>query len=188
MTKLKSIGIVSLIIVSSAIQWAFYDPYASEVYADDPPGVIQAIGNAGSDQVFTFKKWKIESLNWEAGKYEGIKLSILIDCKSLSTDWKDLEKNVRKKKDYFYVKKFPTAQITINGASNNPDGTYNTEMELTLKGITKTVPLTFKIDPENNLKIIGNGELNRRKFKFNGGGPKDEVPLHFEITLPNQNI
>ena len=113
---------------------------------------------------------------------------MLIDCKSLSTNWKDLEKNVRKKKDYFYVKKFPTAKVIVKGAKRVSDLEYATDMELTLKGITKTVPIVFSVDPSNHLKISGSGEINRRKFKFTGGGPKNEVPLSFEITLPSENI
>lgn len=187
MNRSKTTLSIFLILLMAAFQWAFYDPYAFEM-DEEPPGKLQAIGNAGSDQVFNFEKWKINSLQWEPGNYETIQLELLIDCKSLNTEWKDLEKNVRKKKDYFYVKKFPTAKVAVNGAKKVSELEYNTEIELTLKGVTKYVPVTFKVDPSNNLKISGSGELNRRKFKFNGGGPKDQVPLSFEITLPIENI
>ncbi|MEM9858853.1 MAG: YceI family protein [Bacteroidota bacterium] len=186
--KFKIVTTTLILFLIAATQWAFYDPYAFEL-SEEPPGVIQAIGNAGSDQVFTFKKWKIEKLKWEEpGDYEGIYLEVLIDCKSLTTDWKDLEKNIRKKKDYFYVKKFPTAKVIVKGAQKISDQEYTAEMELTLKGVTKVVPVTFLTDASNHLKISGTGEINRRKFKFTGGGPKNEVPLSFEITLPSENI
>lgn len=187
MDRFKITFAVFVIVLAAIVEWAFHDPHAFEI-VEEPPGVIQAIGNAGSEQIFTFKKWKIEKLDWTTGDYENIKLEVLIDCKSLSNDWKDLEKNIRKKKDYFYVKKFPTAKVIVNGAQKVSDQEYATDMELTLKGITKTVPVTFTVDASNNLKIKGSGKINRRKFKFTGGGPKDEVPLSFEITLPSANI
>ncbi|MEM1407777.1 MAG: YceI family protein [Bacteroidota bacterium] len=187
MIRIKLTTTVLFITLTALTQWAFHDPYAFELEGA-PPGVLQAIGNAGSEQVFTFEKWKIEKLEWTPGDYENIKLEVLIDCKSLSNDWKDLEKNIRKKKDYFYVKKFPTAKIVVNGAKKVSALEYTADMELTLKGITKSVPVTFQVNADDNLRIKGSGEINRRKFKFNGGGPKNEVPLRFEITLPSENI
>lgn len=187
MNKLKTTTTIFLILISGITHWAFYDPYEFEL-TEEPPGEIQVIGNAGGERVFTMKKWKINSLQWEPGDYESISIEILIDCKSLTHDWKDLEKNIKKKKDYFYVKKFPTALVKINGATKMEENKYSAEMELTLKGVTRSVPLTFSVDDVENFKISGEGELNRRKFKFNGGGPENEVPLRFNMTLPTENI
>ncbi|MEM7108378.1 MAG: YceI family protein [Bacteroidota bacterium] len=187
MIRIKLTTAVLFVTLTALTQWAFNDPYAFEL-EEAPPGVLQAIGNAGSEQVFTFEKWKIEKLDWTPGDYEHIKLEVLIDCKSLSNDWKDLEKNIRKKKDYFYVKKFPTAKVVVEGAQKVSELEYTANMELTLKGVTKTVPVKFVVDAEDNLRISGSGEINRRKFKFSGGGPKNEVPLRFELTLPSENI
>ncbi len=169
------------------INWAFYDPYGNEQY-DNVPGVIQVIAHAGNDRTFTFEKWKISKLQWEVGKYEDINIEILIDAKSLSNSWKDLEKNIRKKKDYFYVKKFPTIVAKINGAEKVGESKYRSEMELELKGVKRSVPIEFEIDDQNFLKVSGDGTLNRRDFKFNGDGPEDEVDLKFQISLPDQNI
>ena len=115
-----------------------------------------------------------------------IQLSVSINTSSLQTEWKDLEKSIRKKDDYFYVKKFPEATVVINGAEKMEDGSYQTDAQLTLKGVTKTVPLQFTLSTEKPYTVIGSGVVKRRKFKFTGDGPKDEVPVNFEINLPTE--
>lgn len=167
--------------------WAFTDIDTFEM-TEEPPGRLEVIGYAGSERVFTFQKWKINKLEWTAGDFENIDIEILIDCKSLHHDWKDLKKSIRKKKDYFYVSKFPTATASVTSAKKTGDGTYKADMVLSLKGITKNVPITFNVTgtgtAEDPYKVTGAGELNRRKFDFYGNGPKNKVPVKFDITLP----
>lgn len=166
--------------------WAFSGTETFEM-KEEPPGTIQVTGVAGGPRVFTFEKWKIEKLNWTPGNFETIDIAVLIDCKSLTHEWKDLEKSIRKKKDYFYVKKFPTASASVKGATKIRDNLYEAKMTLGLKGVTKDVPITFEVSGDgseaNPYRAVGKGELNRRKFKFNGGGPENQVPLNFDIVL-----
>lgn len=187
MTTTNNKLLVLSLFILAFFTWAFDDPYAFDM-KEEPPGTINVTGVAGGPRVFEFTKWQINKLEWEPGNFENIAIEVLIDCKSLTHEWKDLEKNIKKKKDYFYVKKFPTALASVNGASKNDDGTYSAMMELSLKGITKEVPITFEVISTDPYKIIGSGELNRRNFKFNGGGPEDEVPLNFDILLPQENM
>jgi len=166
--------------------WAFGNTPSIEM-TEDPPGKIEVIGNAGGDRIFTFEKWKIEKLDWTPGDFENIDIAILIDCKSLTHEWPDLEKNIRKKKDYFYVSKFPTANAAVKGAEKMKNNTYKANMTLTLKGITKNIPILFKVQgngsEESPYRVQGRGELNKRKFNFNGKGPKNQVPMKFDIIL-----
>ncbi|MEM9885083.1 MAG: YceI family protein [Bacteroidota bacterium] len=148
------------------------------------PGVIQAIGDAGSPQVFTFQKWEFTEAAMPDDKIENIQLSVEINTSSLTCDWKDLEKNIRKKKDYFYVKKFPKASIDIKGAEAIGEGQYKTEAMLTLKKYTKPVELTFTVSDTKPYQVKGEGVITRQDFGFTGGGPKDEVPISFDLTLP----
>ena len=150
-----------------------------------PPGVIEVIGDAGSPNIFTFRDWSITSLEIPEDKIENISLTVEIKTGSLSCSWKDLEKNVKKKKDYFHVKKFPRATISINGAEARQDGSYKTSAMLTLKGFTKPVELTFTVTESSPYKVVGEGVIQRSQFGFTGGGPKEEVPVHFEVVLPD---
>jgi len=151
---------------------------------DNPPGTIECIGDAGSPNVFVFRKWAFTKMELPNDNLENIQAEIDINVTSAETKWKDLEKSVKKKKDYFYVKKFPTATINIKGAKKQADGSYTTDATLSLKGITKTVALTFTASDSKPYHIKGSGTLNRRDFKFTGDGPKDEVPVHFDFVLP----
>lgn len=152
--------------------------------AEDTPGTITFIGEAGSPNKFTFTKWQFTEINMPNDEVEKLQLEVEINTSSLQTGWKDLEKSIRKKKDYFYVKKFPKAYINIDGATLQEDGSYQTDAQLSLKGITKTVPLTFTITKEKPYVVKGAGVVERRQFNFYGDGPKDQVPVEFEVTLP----
>ena len=169
---------------TAAFFLAFKPAPEAHLFKGDPPGTIQAIGNAGSDQVFTFEKWEFTRAEMEEGQVETLDLEAILDCKSLVCDWKDLEKSVKKKEDYFNVSQFPTAKVVIRGAEDQGDGTWLTNAELTLKETTKEVPLTFTISGEKPYQVKGSGELKRRKFGFDGGGPRNEVPISFDMTLP----
>lgn len=152
----------------------------------ETPGQIEFIGDAGSPNVFVFRKWAIDEVRIPDGNMEKVQVKLTIQTGSLETQWKDLEKNIRKKKDYFYIKKFPRASVTIDGAQKMADGSYTTKALLTLKGVTKPVELSFTASDTAPYSIKGSGTIIRQKFKFNGGGPKDEVPVNFELTLPTE--
>ncbi|MEM9931506.1 MAG: YceI family protein [Bacteroidota bacterium] len=146
------------------------------------PGELTFIGNAGSDNLFTVNHWKFDRLeNLDAP--ENIQVTAILDMKSITCDWKDLEKNLHKKKDYFYSKKFGTAQITIDGAEAQADGSYVAEAELSLKGITKTVPVTFTLTGEGPYELEATAVVKRRKFNFSGNGPKEEVPVTVKAVV-----
>ncbi len=151
----------------------------------EPPGEITFIGDAGSENVFVFRKWHFTKVKLKNDNFKKIKIELEINTSSLQTEWKDLEKSIRKKKDYFYVKKFPTASVSIDGATLQEDGSFTTDAQLTLKGVKKTVPLHFNVSKEKPYIVKGEGVINRRDFKFNGDGPKDEVPIKFEVVLPD---
>ncbi len=148
------------------------------------PGVIQAIGDAGGPNTFTFRKWKFTEVRLPNDDFTQVKVGLEINISSLSTDWKKLEKSIRTKEKYFYVKKFPKANVNIEGATANEDGSYSAEAVLTLKGVTKSVPVTFTVSENKPYTIKGEGVMNRREWSFNGDGPKDEVPISFEVNLP----
>ena len=164
--------------------FVFFNGFVGYEQGETSPGTIEAIGNAGSDQVFSFRKWSFTKANVPNGNFEEVEVEVEINTSSVETGWKKLEKSVKKKTDYFYVKKFPKATISIDGAEKQADGSFMTEAELTLKGITKKVPLTFTVSSKQPYRIKGEGVIKRRKFGFTGGGPKNEVPVSFDVILP----
>jgi polyisoprenoid-binding protein YceI len=151
-------------------------------FAAETPGEITFIGNAGSDNVFTVNQWKFDRLE-NLDNPENIAVTAVLDMTSITCDWKDLEKNLHKKKDYFYSKKFNTAQLSIDGAKVQPDGSFLAAASLSMKGITKTVPVTFTLTGEGPYALTASASIMRRQFKFSGNGPKDEVPVMVKATI-----
>ena len=178
--NIKKITLFFTLTVTIFTLQSFMQPEADRLKDIEAPGIIQFIGNAGSDNVFTVKKWEILNFEMTDNNIENIKASFKLYTKSISTDWKKLESSVKKKKDYFFVQKFPAATVEISGATPVEDS-YTTEAKVTLKGITQKVLLTFTVD--GNI-IKGEGNIQRRLFNFTGDGPKDEVPVTFEIQMP----
>ena len=152
----------------------------------DTPGVLQFVGEAGQATTFTVEQWSFGKVEMKDDKAENIYAEIEMNTASINASWTDLVDNIKKKKDYFYVKNFPTAKVIINGATKLADGNYETEAKLTLRGIEKPVKLMFSLSAEKPYKVKGTGTITRQDFGFTGGGPKNEVPVNFEATLPLQ--
>ena len=146
------------------------------------PGTIEFIGDAGTPNVFTFENWGFTQIE-NAGDPENIRVEAVFDVRSLQCDWKELEKNILKKKDYFFVRKFPEARLLIDGATAIEEGKYTTEALLTLKGISKKVTLVFTLSEEAPYTVHAEGVIQRRMFKFTGDGPKEEVPVKVDAVL-----
>lgn len=153
-------------------------------YEGETPGTLTATGMTGGPSVFTFERWHFAAMSMPDDDPTQIQAIIDIDVTSAVCDWKDLEYSVKKKKDYFHVRKFPKAMVLINGASLQEDGSYITDAMLTLKSVEKPVTLTFTISDTKPYTIEGSGVINRREFRFTGDGPADEVPIAFQATLP----
>jgi len=150
----------------------------------EAPGNLTFIGNAGSNNLFTVNSWKFTRVE-NADQPEQIGITAVLNMKSITCDWKDLQKSLHKKKDYFYSKKWKTATINIDGAKLLTDSTFQAEAELEMKGITKTLPIIFTISGGEDAPyhVKGEATVMRREWKYTGGGPKDEVPVMVDADL-----
>ena len=148
----------------------------------NPPGTIEFIGDAGSPNVFTIEKWDFTIIE-NADQPENILVEAVLDIRSITCDWKDLEKSVKKKKDYFFTRKFPQATVAINGATLLENGNYTTEALVTIKNISKKIPLEFSITTTTPYRVQATGTIFRSTFKFTGDGPKEEVPIRIDAIL-----
>ncbi len=147
-------------------------------------GKIQFIGDAGTQTTFTVEQWSFTKMDVKKDKIEDLHVELEMNLSSMTAGWKELLENIKKKKDYFYVKKFPKATVVIDKATKVKDNEYTCTAQLTLKSITKPVVLTFTVEGDKELKIKGKGTVIRQDFDFTGGGPKNEVPVLFDLVLP----
>lgn len=174
-----------LICLLSTISIFFFlnpDTHLIDKLPAEAPGRIEFIGDAGSQNVFTIQKWGFTKIE-NAHQPENILVEAILDMRSISCDWKDLEKGVKKKKDYFFTRKFPQATIAINGATLQADSTYHTMASVTIKNSTKKVPLVFSISATAPYSVQATGTIHRSLFKFTGNGPKEEVPIKVDAIL-----
>lgn len=148
------------------------------------PGSITFTTDAGSTSNFTIRKWKFLQCDIQEDAIEKLKVEAELDMSSLDCTWRELEKNVKKKTDYFYIKKFPTAKLRVDGAKKIGENQYSTVATLTLRDIVRPVTLVFNTGKDGNSLIIkGEGTVNRRDHEFTGDGPKDLVPVSFEFAV-----
>jgi polyisoprenoid-binding protein YceI len=117
-----------------------------------------------------------------------------IDLGSIDTGQEQRDNHIRSA-DFFEVETYPTMTYRSTGIRVE-DGEYILDGELTLKGVTKTVPLTLEIngfgpDPYGGTRagFTATGEINRRDFNVNFNAPMqnggvvvaDRIQLHLEI-------
>jgi polyisoprenoid-binding protein YceI len=116
-----------------------------------------------------------------------------IDLKSITTGHGQRDEHLRSA-DFFEVETYPTMTYRSTGARFD-DGNYILDGELTLKGVTRSVPLVLELngfgpDPYGGTRagFSATAEINRSDFnvKFGlaeGGGTvvADKVTLNLEI-------
>jgi polyisoprenoid-binding protein YceI len=117
-----------------------------------------------------------------------------IDLKSIDTGNEQRDNHIRSA-DFFEVETYPTMTYRSTGI-RVVDGEYILDGELTLKGVTKSVPLQLELngfgpDPYGGLRagFTATGELNRRDFNVSFNAPmanggvvvSDKIALHLEI-------
>jgi polyisoprenoid-binding protein YceI len=117
-----------------------------------------------------------------------------IDLTSINTGQEQRDEHIRSA-DFFEVETYPTMTYKSTGIRVE-DGEYILDGDLTLKGVTKNVPLRLELqgfgeDPYGGYRagFTATGEINRRDFNVNFSAPMqnggaivaDKIQLHLEI-------
>lgn len=79
-----------------------------------------------------------------------------------------------KGEDFFAVERMPQAHYRAERFRRLDDGRFVADGELTLRGITHPVSLTFRWTPGNPAQLQGEAELKRLDFGVGGGEWADE--------------
>jgi polyisoprenoid-binding protein YceI len=121
-----------------------------------------------------------------------------IDLGSINTGQDQRDDHIRSA-DFFEVEKYPTMTYQSTGVRVE-DGEYVLDGDLTLKGVTKSVPLKLELNgfgPDayggTRAGFTATGEINRRDFNVNFSAPMqnggvvvaDKITLHLEIEAVN---
>jgi polyisoprenoid-binding protein YceI len=121
-------------------------------------------------------------------------VSAEIDLASITTGNDQRDDHIRSA-DFFEVENYPTMTFRSTGIRVDGDN-YVLDGELTLKDVTKSVPLTLELngfgpDPYGGTRagFTATGEINRKDFNVNFNAPmqnggvvvSDKIGLHLEI-------
>jgi polyisoprenoid-binding protein YceI len=121
-------------------------------------------------------------------------VDISVDLNSITTNQEQRDGHLRSA-DFFEVETYPTMTYKASGARQDGDK-FVLDGELTLKGITKVVPLTFELNGigENPLAggtvagFSGSASINRKDFNVNFEGVQngiaivsDKIDIHIEV-------
>ncbi len=152
-----------------------------------PPGEITFIGTTKYEKVMSFQEWAITKAEIPSGNIEDLHVEVEIKVKSIFNENKVMVRHLKNKEHWFNTKKFPLATVVIDKASKNDDGTYSSNANITIKGVSQEVPVQFTISEAAPYTVEGTATLNRKNFDLLEGGPKDIVPVSFKATIP-QNL
>jgi polyisoprenoid-binding protein YceI len=123
-----------------------------------------------------------------------------IELSSIDTGNEQRDAHIRSA-DFFEVEKYPTMTYRSTGVRQHRDG-FIVDGKLTLKGVTKDVPLTLELngfgpDPYGGTRagFSATAEINRRDFGVNfaavmetgGAVVSDKITIHLEIEAVLQH-
>jgi polyisoprenoid-binding protein YceI len=121
-------------------------------------------------------------------------VELSVDLGSITTNQEQRDGHLRSA-DFFEVETYPTMTYKATGARQDGDK-FVLDGELTLKGITKVVPLTFEVNGigQNPMTggtvagFSGTASINRKDFNVNFEGVQngiaivsDKIDIHVEV-------
>ena len=118
----------------------------------------------------------------------GSHIDVQIDLNSVDTQDKDRDTTIRGS-DIFDAAHSPTAHYVTRSITKTAAG-YSAVGSLTLRGVTKDVPINFQFTPSSSgAKLEGSAKLNRLDFGAGQGDWKstewiaDAVKINFSLVL-----
>jgi polyisoprenoid-binding protein YceI len=157
------------------------------------------IDTSHSDVTFSVRHMMVSKVRGQFTEFEGTSVTATIKLDSIDTRNEQRDNHIRSA-DFFEVEKYPTMTYRSTGLTDNGDGTWTLDGELSLHGVTKNVPLAlelngFTADPWGGQRagFSAKTELNRKDFgisielPMDGGGvvvgDKISVTLEIEAVL-----
>jgi polyisoprenoid-binding protein YceI len=157
-------------------------------YTADPQSKLEFVGvQAGAEFKGVFHKFTA-AVDFAPDELAGSKIDVQIDMNSVDSLDKDRDTTIRGK-DIFDVAHNPTARYVTKTISKTAAG-YAAVGSLTLRGVTKDVPIEFQFVPAApGAKLTGTAKLNRLEFGVGQGDWKstetigDAVKINFSLVL-----
>jgi len=155
--------------------------------ADGASGTLEFTATqAGAKFTGAFRRFQVRLDLDPANPAQG---SLDVSVETASIDTQDADRDeVLKSADFFWVDKYP--QAVFHAARFERDGAgWRAPGELTIRGVKKSVPVMFTLEPEDGGAMNGSAHLRRLAFGLGQGDwtstewVGDEVDIRFELKL-----
>ena len=120
-------------------------------------------------------------------------VDVTIDVSTINTQVAERDKDLQSPA-YFDVKNFPTMTYRGRGIRRAPDGHWVMDGSLTMHGVTRTVPLTFRFNgtfadtrPGRPKRVAFHGDAAVKRAEF-GIGARDNAREVSNATAPDVDI
>ncbi len=168
-------------------------PAVSAAADSTPPGKI---GFKAQNKMFKadgeFKNWRFTKVDIPGGDIEKGSVEIEIETTSVEANNPKLTNHL-KQDDMLKSAGFPKATVRISDAKKTGDDAYQANVSLTLRGVTKTLPATFKVLSKSPLKIEGEAVVDRVAFGVylpynpnDGKSVEPDVKITLQATVPDK--
>ena len=181
--RAKILSIATLCLIATlglaAVQWSM-QPKDSQ---------LTFVGTqAGAPFEGKFEKFTAD-IKFDPKDLAGSRFDVKIDTNSVNT--RDGERDsTLKSADLFAVKQYPTAQYVAEKFTDKDKGQYSATGKLTLRNVTKDVPIEFTFEEEDGAAWLkGAASIKRLDFGVGHGDWKDtetvanEVKVKFALLL-----
>jgi polyisoprenoid-binding protein YceI len=124
------------------------------------------------------------TIQFDPGKTSGNKIEASIDANTINTNNSTRDGHL-KKEEYFSVDKYPKINMSANSFTKEADGKFKGLFTLTLKGISKIVPLSFNfVEKDGKVKLSSGFKINRLDYKVGSSSfiLSDEVNISIEVN------
>jgi polyisoprenoid-binding protein YceI len=124
------------------------------------------------------------SIQFDATKPSGNKIEASIEANTINTDNSTRDGHL-KKEEYFSVDKFPKISMSATTITKEIDGKFKGLFTLTIKGISKIVPVLFSFtEQEGKAKFTGSFTINRLDYKVGSSSflLSDDATVNIDVT------
>lgn len=124
------------------------------------------------------------TIQFDPAKSSGNKIEASIDAKTINTDNGTRDGHL-KKEEYFSVEKYPKISMKATAITKETDGKFKGLFTLTIKGISKIVPVLFSFtEQEGKAKLSGSFKINRLDYTVGSSSiiMSDDVNISIEVN------
>ena len=175
-------------LTAAALVAAFATAPASAADYVQAPGSTLAFASSYEGEVFTGKFGGFSTtLSFDPAELAGSKLDVTIDLAGTNSGNGDRDSTLLGA-DFFNIAKFAQARYTATKFRALGKNQYAADGNLTLRGVTKPVTLTFTWTPGTQPVLSGKATVKRLDFGVGGGDWADTGTIPNEVAVSTKVV